>query len=338
MSITTYNYSAHAIEDLYKLIPRLEQDNMPEAAFATNELIKGLKNSVKFILPPGGKLFDHDMPTKGELELFKLPFPVVAAEFPAIHTEADDIDSQYNLNTCSKRIALAFEVGEKGDADYFAFPELPNEFSGATLIWPIDFIDDLQQWYPGWCGVLEFHGHHIEQTTSAEKNLAKKMLKQSGVSSLKVSPIILRRIFIPFGEIGKQQTVLLKNKGMSVEYTQTIDTTAESTAIRQMCSVLNCSNVETKTVSPSKKLNKKRAQKGKQPLFEYKILEVTPQSAKIPHMGGSHASPRIHLRRGHIRRLPEKQVWVQPCVVGEKKNGVIMKDYKIRDQQSSVAA
>ena len=37
-------------------------------------------------------------------------------------------------------------------------------------------------------------------------------------------------------------------------------------------------------------------------------------SASIPGHG-SHASPLMHLRRGHIRRLSERTTWVRPCWV-----------------------
>ena len=46
--------------------------------------------------------------------------------------------------------------------------------------------------------------------------------------------------------------------------------------------------------------------------------------------GGTHASPRVHLRRGHIRKIADgRTVWVQACVVGSK-HGMVLKDYKLR--------
>lgn len=42
----------------------------------------------------------------------------------------------------------------------------------------------------------------------------------------------------------------------------------------------------------------------------------------------SHASPRLHWRRGHIRRLaPERVTWVRPTLVGKSENGVVVADY-----------
>jgi hypothetical protein len=45
--------------------------------------------------------------------------------------------------------------------------------------------------------------------------------------------------------------------------------------------------------------------------------------------GGTHASPRVHLRRGHIRRLPGKNIWVNATIVGNSDLGVVIKDYSV---------
>ncbi len=52
---------------------------------------------------------------------------------------------------------------------------------------------------------------------------------------------------------------------------------------------------------------------------------------KFVNFGGTHASPRLHLRRGHPRQYaPGKYCWVQPCVVGNKAAGMVHKDYAIK--------
>jgi hypothetical protein len=48
-------------------------------------------------------------------------------------------------------------------------------------------------------------------------------------------------------------------------------------------------------------------------------------------VGGAHASPRLHLRRGHARQFaPGKWTWVRDCAVGNKVAGVISKDYALK--------
>lgn len=96
--------------------------------------------------------------------------------------------------------------------------------------------------------------------------------------------------------------------------------------------VLNCSNVKIIESQEKKLINKKRKAKGKLPMFTYKTLHIDTgeQEKQKGEKKGSHASPRVHLRRGHIRTLANgKTVWVQPCVVGDKTKGIVHKDYSV---------
>lgn len=93
---------------------------------------------------------------------------------------------------------------------------------------------------------------------------------------------------------------------------------------------LQCCNVKTSIIPASVPLNKKRAAKGKLPFVDYKILTIDGAGTTTPTNGGTHASPRQHLRRGHIRRLSdERRVWVQQCMVGDPRKGLIVKDYRV---------
>jgi len=94
---------------------------------------------------------------------------------------------------------------------------------------------------------------------------------------------------------------------------------------------LNGSNITTETHQPSAKLNKKRLKRGKLPLFEYKTLVLPGTHAPAQeHQGGTHASPRWHVRRGHIRRLQNgNEIWVESCSVGSINAGIINKDYRV---------
>lgn len=99
--------------------------------------------------------------------------------------------------------------------------------------------------------------------------------------------------------------------------------------IKCFLTAMNCKNVSTVKNNPPVNLNKKREKKGKLPLFSYYTLELNGRNEKGKLQGGTHSSPRVHLRRGHPREYrPGKWTWVQPCVVGNKKMGIIHKDYK----------
>jgi hypothetical protein len=78
-------------------------------------------------------------------------------------------------------------------------------------------------------------------------------------------------------------------------------------------------------------VNRKRIAKGKKPIFTWHTLEVcSPTAKREESAGGTHASPRLHDRRGHWRSHPSgKKVWVKPCKVGNAGNGVVFKDYQV---------
>ena len=91
-------------------------------------------------------------------------------------------------------------------------------------------------------------------------------------------------------------------------------------------------SISVDDILPPEKLNKSRIKKGKTPFFSYKVLTINSQKGNAPsnsNSKGSHSSPRIHLRRGHIRKLESKTVWVNACVVGDKKKGAVNKDYQV---------
>lgn len=121
------------------------------------------------------------------------------------------------------------------------------------------------------------------------------------------------------------------NSGKRDELLATImnDTNDEIVMLVQTCAVLNCANVQTTEIAPPAALNKTRAAKGKAPFFSYKVLTLTDPRSSIrsAEADGTHASPRTHLRRGHIRRLSERTVWIRPALVGN--HGSIRKDYRL---------
>ncbi len=107
---------------------------------------------------------------------------------------------------------------------------------------------------------------------------------------------------------------------------------------RALCATLNliaalrCTNVHTDSIPASSALNKKRMTNGKPPFSEYKILTISQPKGYPQRTGltGTHASPRQHLRRGHIRHLAdERLVWVNQCLVGNAADGHIVKDYRV---------
>jgi len=112
--------------------------------------------------------------------------------------------------------------------------------------------------------------------------------------------------------------------------------------IGQVLLMLNCKNIGTIDINPPQKLNKKRIKGNKQPLFTYKNLIINPIGKKR----NSNNEPqnlwdnRIHMCRGHFKHYVKEKplfgkytgmIWWQPQARGNKKKGVVMKDYKIKE-------
>jgi hypothetical protein len=77
--------------------------------------------------------------------------------------------------------------------------------------------------------------------------------------------------------------------------------------------------------------NDKRIRKGKKPLFEWKVIDVTAKHVMPENSaptGRKQASPRRHVRRGHQRMLPNgKKIWIKQMMVGKIEFGYIHHSY-----------
>lgn len=72
--------------------------------------------------------------------------------------------------------------------------------------------------------------------------------------------------------------------------------------------------------------------------WEYRIVELPSASVeKGPHQGGTHASPRWHLRRGHWRTIKAtgKSYWVDGHEVGSKDRGGVVHDYRVETEEAA---
>jgi len=103
--------------------------------------------------------------------------------------------------------------------------------------------------------------------------------------------------------------------------------------VRATCALLACSNIEYEDNAPPERLNKKRTRRDKVPLFTYKTLVLRQNEKRHAHSNehSDRSGPRLHLRRGHIRRCASgKRAWVSPCIVGDNERGFVHKGYLVR--------
>ncbi len=331
----TLNYSTQAIDDLLSRVKDYEVE-MPKTARNIERIVALLQKAIKFYLPDNGELFDDGY--RAMPAVFRLPYPVVAAEFkitnPLNNTPLGMQDEE--IDASSKRIALAIEINaENFDAYSWMLP--PDKFDdeytlitldGAIAIIPVYFVDARQYWAIPPFGIV-IPARKIEISAQVIAN-TKRVFSGELPKDRKLLPFELHATYIM-----PEYAQKLRDKRGS-EYTCVLasqDCTGESQAILGLIETLSCKNVVIDSIQAPKALNKKREIKGKTPFFEYKVLLLNSQksiASSVTEKGGNHVSPRVHLRRGHIRRLLNKNIWVNATIVGNSKAGVVIKDYTIK--------
>jgi hypothetical protein len=84
------------------------------------------------------------------------------------------------------------------------------------------------------------------------------------------------------------------------------------------------------TVKTQRALVGKGSPSSSRPSDSYVEVTVSWRERSDFTSGGTHASPRLHWRRGHIRHLAEKTTWVRPTLVGADDGGSVIHDYRVK--------
>lgn len=100
--------------------------------------------------------------------------------------------------------------------------------------------------------------------------------------------------------------------------------------VLSLVNALSCSNVKVERSEAGGA--RKAMKKGALPFDDYHILTIDTggKAGGSPGAGGSHRSPREHIRRGHIRRYESGlKVWVNATMVNPGIGGKVHKDYMV---------
>lgn len=320
--ITAKNYVAQAIRGLkeYSIRASLHPVISKDVAMI-DFLSECLSDSQHFVMPDGGKIIDDRM--KGiRGENVRLPYPAITIEYytPFISEEISPLTPAY----ASKRVVYAREIRSE-DLLLSGLPFTAEQHKAMVDYSDIyiyvkyaAFIDGA--WVPSsgimlipscWDKVVD---NYQEPLIDREDNFS-----LAGI----VLPYLINSVNFYADEVGGIDK--LKKE-------MTHDLGQEVRAVLELCEALSCSNVEQTIFQEASPKNNKRVRDGKLPMYETKCLAIKMQGQKY-HSGlrstSSHKSPRQHLRRGHIRRLTDKNVWVNSCVVGSHELGVIEKSYLV---------
>lgn len=326
------NYSTDAIESLTTLAHAIK-DWRPISAETILSVTSMLAESQKFILPPFGELLDRRRGRPVLSEPTCLPFPITAFEynvpFLRIPNELDPIEGQ-EQGAATKRIALCWEMEHHPqpvvlDAVKNVFPD------GGFFVASIYSSSDDRQWllHDGAAFVPS-----VEAVTGKKPTIDDEILKHFSTTRLGMyeggSGSVATFPFLP--EFFDERVSIRGQR--QAERDLYIDLADEFNSADDACIVLACSNAAIDTLEAPARLNLKRTKKGRLPLFEYKVLAIGESGpGRDSSGGGSHASPRTHVRRAHVRRLKDKNVLVRSTVVNPNaRTGIVQKDYRLLRQ------
>ena len=299
MTITARNYAAQAAASLRfqagEIVKLTDHQSIRTDAFVLSKMANDIEDSVHFAMPDGGKIFDDQL--RGiQGKTIRLPFPAITIEcfFPDGGEHLD-----HTRVAVKKRLVFARNVKTKsGPAiDFHVFCCHENgAWVAMTILLSIPFetaIPKQDQFPKGLLGL------------DAEYN-----------------------VWLP----GLYRLTYEKDPNEKFEGAIQ-DVLGDVLWSLELLEALSCSNVShqpIEAIDPRK--NAKRIKAGKLPIYETRILtiEAGKSTQSSQSHGGTHASPRQHLRRGHIRRLADKNIWVNSCVVGKAETGVIEKQYHVR--------
>jgi hypothetical protein len=328
-NIQILNYSAHAIDEFVALIPTIKKA-MPGIIKGHESVVRNLRASVKFLLPNGCELIDISDLKQVHIDMARLPYDIVALEAPWILDDGAGGDK--GIERASKRIALCMRMTPDIAMSFPDTARFLDEELGGVCVLPIFWSDSQSRWKLSMGGVFIPYENEVSAYTPSEVSEPTRLVNQplieaglapKKVRQFKVAPfVVLQEMFDAYANKSGKTEVLAKIAS---------DARDEVSMLLQTGCVLNCSNVEAETLKVAESLNKKRKAKGKEPFFVYRVLQVRESQPAInSSKNGTHASPRAHLRRGHIRRIQEKTIWVRPSLINAgSKTGAVEKVYKI---------
>lgn len=311
------NYTVKALANITGVYSRLRAQGFLADTESAKEVEFWLRRCQPFFLPKGGYIFDS-APERYLPRMLKLPYRAISLEFEV----PDNIQVEPGTQAVKERLFLCVQ-GSESNVTFgpgSAHNLLVNE---SVLVFLFGNVDG--QWVPCLRGM-------VVPVESAKKHFAFENVysgRKGGAWPVTIIPIPM------FYSLTEE---VIKHSGWTKDIwcrEAMLDLTYETEVLMQLLCALECKNVSLDTIEPPDALNRKRARAGKLPLLSYKVLTVeATDGATVVAAGaagtGTHASPRTHLRRGHIRRLPSGPIWVNATVVRGASRGLVMKDYDVR--------
>lgn len=320
--ITARNFATAAENALTKLRKKFlaEHIGKTEDIDGIDLFLSIIKNAIHFSMPDDGKIVDDEL--RGiRNNLIRLPFENITIEYHVSSVSPNPLWNNEPGIPVKDILILAKELDVNtvkkwspdrslGKSNKVLFISYCFKIDGEWLPYPFAGL------VPGnWDDIAEAD---YDFCKSESGNKAQKFLTM-------VVPIIPSQCLKMIDHVGSMAKMLAF---ASHDLGGEIRTTLE------LVEALSCSNVSHEPRSIiSKSVNSKRIRSGKAPFYESRILVVKSSHAESDDVTKKRdcerSSPKQHLRRGHIRRLPNSNVWINSCLVGNRNNGFIHKSYKV---------
>lgn len=344
------NHATKAREALAKIIA-MTRDPLPLMARDAEWLDRLLHEGVKFTLPDNGELLaGGSLGVEDCLSLGRLPFPVTIVEF-RIEEGHFPIYEDAPIPALA-RLAIGIDLGSPIGRDLVL-----RQWPGAIARWDRTFgepfqgghkpaagmvvisIDDASHvdwevsamkqvdWMPGWAAIFVPY----DQTPSVTDHLAHLDVGQTVLTegNRESRPFKALLSLWPLGTNGVHAPAVddAALKG-------TAEFSLEVSALAELCAISSCRNVSRVLEEPPAKLCKARTARGKLPLYASYTLSLNPAAPSADRgLAAGAATGRTvstHLRRGHIRRLESRNVWVNSTIVAPFSPRRVDKGYHLR--------
>jgi hypothetical protein len=347
--IQPLNFSNKAIESLRNHQEIWRQANAHGMTLPGNMLIETyeliasmLERAQKFLLPQNADLIDLGQTDDGFGGLMRIPYDEIVLEYlwsPDNECLIDD----FNQHSAPRRLVLAFTPDSAGGKELarMAGERMNCDFVLQDGIYMLSMyqLKGTDFWQlASRAAVIPFGIQLIQQKkftpqTEVEKMMLKASLDAGQVMGNKAMAIAFETSNI-LPDMFQMHMMQENNDYDRTVAMVTSELGDEVTSLMKFCLTVNCKNIESSMLMAPSKLNKKRFEAGKTPLFDYHVLDIGGnQSQKQAHRNGSGGGwdARAHLRRGHLRRLDaDRVVWVRPAIVNASKDGdFVQKDYRV---------
>lgn len=304
--ITAKNYAAQAEKTMNDLCVSGKTHFTKEDLVQIRRLSNLINESVHFAMPDDGVIINDNLKGLEGCQL-RLPFPKITIEYFAASDENGKIEE--GKTSVTKRLIIA------------------EETSIDTIIFYCCFFSS-SQWIP-----YPIAGSFTQQW----EDLNQFKSDPRFYDELKRKKVMNEKLFnfVSFAFIPSLYKGYIQHQGYEATMESARnDIGAEARVLLEFLEALSCSNVQHE---PAEKIdeskNLKRIKCGKLPFYETRILTIKQSSKSKTHADFNYESnrnsPRQHLRRGHIRNLTDRKIWVNSCVVGQESNGKIVKSYAL---------